>query len=99
MAPLTSSRRAFLKEVAGAGLVFVGCGLGAGVAAQPARSAGTSRRRVVVKGRRIKTVDVHAHCAVTKASALLRPSAARGAASDPLALDGQGLNARLSVMD
>jgi aminocarboxymuconate-semialdehyde decarboxylase len=57
-----------LKATAGAlaGLAFVGCHLA------PARAQGQARRReVVVNGRRAKTVDVHAHCAVPEALALL----------------------------
>jgi predicted TIM-barrel fold metal-dependent hydrolase len=97
MAP-PGTRREFLKEVAGAaGLVFVGCGLEA--AAQPRYPTGTPRRRVMVRGRRIRTVDVHAHCAVPKAAELLRPAAARAAAIDPLALSGQALTDRIGVMD
>ena len=42
---------------------FVSCG---GTAAPQAR-----RREVVVKGKRVKTVDVHAHCAVPEALALM----------------------------
>ena len=64
-----STRREFLQTTAGAlgGLAFVGCDL---LAASPAR-AQARRREVVVNGRRIKTVDVHAHCAVPEALALL----------------------------
>jgi len=92
------NRREFLKDVAGAaGLVFVGCGLAAG--AQSRRAANTTRRPVVVKGRRIKTVDVHAHCAVPKATELLRRPAANQGNDDPLPLDGQALAQRIAVMD
>jgi aminocarboxymuconate-semialdehyde decarboxylase len=42
---------------------FVSCG---GVGAPQGR-----RREVVVSGRRVKTVDVHAHCAVPAAMALM----------------------------
>ena len=57
------NRRRFLRYAAGAsaGVVCVGCGLGHALA-QPA--AVPTRREVTVNGRRIKTVDVHAHCAV-----------------------------------
>ena len=51
-----------------AGIAFVTCGLeggGGGAAAQP------RRREVVVNGKRVKTVDVHAHCAVPEAMALM----------------------------
>jgi aminocarboxymuconate-semialdehyde decarboxylase len=50
-----------------AGVAFVGCEqTSAAAAAAPAR-----RREVVVSGRRVKTVDVHAHCAVPEAMALV----------------------------
>ena len=64
-----TTRRAFLVDAVGAvaGLAFVGCGL---LAARPARAQG-ARRQVVVGGRRVKTVDVHAHCAVPEAMALM----------------------------
>jgi aminocarboxymuconate-semialdehyde decarboxylase len=64
-----STRRDFLQTTAGtlAGLAFVGCDL---MAASPA-GAQARRREVVVNGKRVKTVDVHAHCAVPEALALL----------------------------
>jgi len=67
------TRREFVKDVAGAmaGLVFVGCGLVAAAEAQPQSGSATPRRQVVVGGRRVKTVDVHAHCAVPEAMALM----------------------------
>ena len=49
------------------GLVFVACGLEAGPPAQ----ATPRRREVVVAGKRVKTVDIHAHCAVPEALALM----------------------------
>jgi len=54
------SRRTFLKKTAA--VVFTGCGL---VRAQ------TARRQTSLGGRRVKTVDVHAHCAVPEAMALM----------------------------
>ena len=64
-----STRRDFLQTTTGAlaGLAFVGCDL---LRAAPAR-AQARRREVVVNGRRVKTVDIHAHCAVPEALALL----------------------------
>jgi aminocarboxymuconate-semialdehyde decarboxylase len=92
------NRREFLKDVAGAaGLVFVGCGM---ADAAQARAAGTAARRpVMVKGRRITTVDMHAHCAVPRAVELLRRPAANQGPDDPLMLGGQALAQRLAVMD
>jgi aminocarboxymuconate-semialdehyde decarboxylase len=64
-----TTRRDFLQTSAGtlAGLVFVGCDL---LAASPAHGQ-PRRREVVVNGTRVKTVDVHAHCAVPAALALM----------------------------
>jgi aminocarboxymuconate-semialdehyde decarboxylase len=63
------TRRDFIEDAAGAvaGIAFVTCGLQAtgGAEAQP------RRREVVVNGKRVKTVDVHAHCAVPEAMALM----------------------------
>src|SRR5258708_5897468 len=96
---MTRHRREFLKDVvAAAGLVFVGRGAGGAMAAQSTRARG-ARRRVTVKGRLIKPVDVHAHCAVPKATALLRRPAATAGGDGPLVLDGQTLADRMAVMD
>ena len=64
-----TTRREFLGTTAGAlaGIAFVGCDL---LAAAPAR-AQAARRQVVVNGKRVKVVDVHAHCAVPEALALM----------------------------
>src|SRR5258708_15398381 len=61
-----STRRNFLKG-AGAGLVFCGCGIPMAAHAQSA----PARLPVMVKGKRIKTVDVHAHCFVEAAIDLM----------------------------
>jgi len=64
------TRGDFIEDAAGAvaGIAFVTCGLqggSGGAEAQP------RRREVVVNGKRVKTVDVHAHCAVPEAMALM----------------------------
>src|SRR3989449_3281992 len=66
---MTTTRREFLLTTGGAlaGLAFVGCDL---MTAAPAR-AQARRREVLVSGKRVKTVDVHAHCAVPEALALM----------------------------
>jgi aminocarboxymuconate-semialdehyde decarboxylase len=63
------TRREFLEETAeaAAGIAFVGCAL----TGAPAAQAQARRREVVVNGRRVKTVDVHAHCSVPEAMALM----------------------------
>jgi aminocarboxymuconate-semialdehyde decarboxylase len=54
-----TSRRSFLKGAGSlGGLVFCGCGLPFEAHAQKA----PARLPVMVKGKRIKTIDVHAHC-------------------------------------
>jgi aminocarboxymuconate-semialdehyde decarboxylase len=63
------TRREFIQDLAGAaaGIAFVGCG-----PVKPAQGqAAVRRREVAVSGRRVKTVDVHAHCAVPEAMALM----------------------------
>ncbi len=61
-----------MNGVAGAtgGVAFVGCDL---LNARHAHAQGATarRREVVVSGRRVKTVDVHAHCAFPEAMALM----------------------------
>src|SRR5579863_9277804 len=71
-----SNRREFFKEAAGAaaGIVFTGCGL---LNAAPQSATGVPRRRqVVVGGRRVKTIDIHAHCAVPEAAQLMNRNVA-----------------------
>jgi predicted TIM-barrel fold metal-dependent hydrolase len=56
-----TTRRSFLHGAGAAGIAFCGCGLSnAAHAQQPARQA--ARRPVTIGGRRVKTIDVHAHC-------------------------------------
>ncbi len=49
-------------------IVFTGCSITDAAARQP--QAGGQRRQVVINGKRVKTIDVHAHCIVPAASAL-----------------------------
>ena len=88
-----TSRREFLRDAgeALAGVAFVGCGLlpCAPACAQP------RRREVVVSGRRVKTVDVHAHCAIPEAMALL----GRKLAPQSLLMAPTSLADRLRAMD
>jgi aminocarboxymuconate-semialdehyde decarboxylase len=80
------TRRRFLET----GIVFTGCSL---LRAQtPAR-----RREVTVGGKRVKTIDVHAHCVVPEAMALMgargRPQTDLLIADDRLqAMDAQGID-------
>jgi aminocarboxymuconate-semialdehyde decarboxylase len=83
------------------GLVFTGCHLPTatpGYAEAPAGAQPRGRRReVVVSGRRVKTVDVHAHCGVPAAMALMGlkavPSLLMSQPADRLrAMDEQGID-------
>jgi aminocarboxymuconate-semialdehyde decarboxylase len=61
------TRRQFLTQ--SAGLCFVGCGIAGHAHAQaPAKASG--KREVLVQGKRVKTVDVHAHCQIPAAMAV-----------------------------
>jgi len=82
-------------------LVFTGCRLQSatpGYAEAPASAQPLGRRReVVVSGRRVKTVDVHAHCGVPAAMALMglkpAPSLLMSQPADRLrAMDEQGID-------
>jgi predicted TIM-barrel fold metal-dependent hydrolase len=80
-----TTRRDFLKAGAAAattGIVFCGCGLlRSAHAQQPTRHT----LPVMVGGKRIKTIDVHAHCQFREAGALLGGGAA-------LLADGRSFN-------
>ena len=57
------------------GIAFVGCDISAGAAAGAgggsAQPHAHGRREVVVNGKRVKTVDVHAHCVVPEAAKVI----------------------------
>src|SRR6266571_8520273 len=84
--PMTT-RRDFIRNSAGAmaGIAFVGCDL---LAARDAQAQPAGRRReVVVSGRRVKVVDVHAHCQVPEAMALMGMKLATPGSTLPPILD------------
>ncbi len=91
------SRREFIKDVASAGgLAFVGCTLtDASAQSPPAARTRPEHAPIVIKGRRIRTVDIHAHCAVPKAADLLKQQINPAA----LLLDGQPFSERIAQMD
>jgi aminocarboxymuconate-semialdehyde decarboxylase len=92
-----TTRREFLGGAAAmSGAVFVGCDLvPAHVHAQGAAGA-PRRREVVINGRRVKTVDIHAHCAFPEAMALLglsvKPDKLIMAPERLAAMDAQGID-------
>jgi aminocarboxymuconate-semialdehyde decarboxylase len=74
-----------------AGIAFIGCGLFPAAAQTP-----KPRRETVVAGRRIKTIDIHAHCAVPEAMALtnrkVSPEALVVSQDRIAAMDAQGID-------
>src|SRR5882724_12083967 len=94
------TRRNFIQNAAGAmaGIAFVGCDL---LSARDAHAqSGARRREVVVSGRRVKVVDVHAHCAVPEAMALMGLKlGAPGSSLPPVLHMAQAAPDRLRAMD
>ena len=62
-------RRGEEGEAGDAGLVFTSCS--ATNASQAQAAPGGARRQVVVSGKRVKTIDVHAHCVIPEALPLM----------------------------
>jgi len=90
------SRRDFLASTSAvAGLIFVGCE----IAGTPAAKAQPRRREVVINGTRVKTVNVHAHCAVPEALALMNLKLAGPQLRPDLDPQGDSLALRLKAMD
>ncbi len=60
----------------GPSLAFVGCEIGAsaGAGGGSGHVHAQGRREVVISGKRVKTVDVHAHCIVPEAAQLINHS-------------------------
>jgi aminocarboxymuconate-semialdehyde decarboxylase len=95
-----TTRRGFLGGMAATGAVFCGCDLldRPHLHAQPA----PRRREVAVNGRRIKTVDIHAHVAFPEVMALagarINPPTLAMSADRIKAMDEQGIDvAALSI--
>ena len=71
-----TTRREFIQQAAG--IAFTSCAMLDAAHAQPAAAHSGKRRQVVVAGKRVKTVDVHAHCVIPEAMALMAmPARAR----------------------
>src|SRR5438128_876285 len=67
------THRDFFDDAVGpvADIVFVGCSVADAAAPLAPSGSAAPHRQVVLGGRRVKTVDVHAHCAVPEAMALM----------------------------
>ena len=62
-----TTRRGFLKGAGAAGMMFCSCGMPGAAHAQ----SGGRKLPVMVKGKRIKTIDVHSHCLFRESIALM----------------------------
>jgi aminocarboxymuconate-semialdehyde decarboxylase len=89
-----STRRAFLARSATAGVAFVCCDLMGG---RPAH-AQAGHRQTVIAGKRAKVIDVHAHCVVPEALALMGMKLGTGSFRPDLDV-GTTLEGRLLAMD
>ena len=87
------NRREFFKEMAGAaGVVFGGCSL---LRAAQQSGGAAKHKPVILGGKRVKTIDVHAHCNVPEAVALM-PNPPAGQNLD---LTPERVPDRLQLMD
>jgi predicted TIM-barrel fold metal-dependent hydrolase len=96
-----TTRRDFLKTGAGAaaGIAFCNCGLlqSAHAQEQPPRQ----KLPVTVNGKRVKTIDVHSHCVIREATALLGEDGAKAVLPKVRGADEViiNLDQRLAAMD
>jgi aminocarboxymuconate-semialdehyde decarboxylase len=92
---IMETRRGFLKG-ATAGIVFCSCGL---LDAARAQHPVAKRLPVMVRGKRIKTIDVHAHCLFPEVGALMGQEAL--SVAGPIWVEQRFLNAdeRIKNMD
>src|ERR1700741_5284310 len=92
MLTMTTRREILGRAAALSGLALVGCGLAGSASAQ----APQRRREVVVNGNRVRTVDVHAHCHVPEANALMglkvQPPSLKVSPERIEAMDAQGID-------
>jgi predicted TIM-barrel fold metal-dependent hydrolase len=91
-----NNRRQFLSEAASAaGVIFTGCSLLDHRLAAQTLSA-SRRRQVRVGGRRIRTIDIHAHVIVPEATALMGVTTAP---DNPSVIDPGRVDTRFKTMD
>jgi aminocarboxymuconate-semialdehyde decarboxylase len=85
------------------GIAFVGCPLLSatpGHAPAPAAATAGRRREVTVNNRRVRTIDIHAHCAVPEAMALMGMKMGQpGSQSPPVLHMATNVGERLKAMD
>ena len=104
-----TTRREFIRRAATSGVVFCTCGLIDAAYAQGSHkhpNLGTTRKPVIINGRRVKTIDVHSHCLFRDAIALMGDEAksveppVKGAPEHYIPLsDTAAVEERLAAMD
>jgi hypothetical protein len=93
-----TTRRDFLNgtTAAATGIVFCGCGM---LEAAHARHPGGRRLPVAVNGKRIKTIDVHAHCYFRESTSLVGPESIFRPPTDATRDSFIEIESRLKAMD
>jgi predicted TIM-barrel fold metal-dependent hydrolase len=71
---MPTTRRDFIKRAGASGVLFCSCGL---LDAARAQAPARQHLPVMVNGKRVKTIDVHAHCLFREAVALMGEEASR----------------------
>ena len=101
-----TTRRNFLKATTAAatsGVVFCSCGLLQSAHAQNEHvREGGRKLPVIMSGKRVKTIDVHAHCHFREAGALLPPDQAAAAQLPPVKDAAEAfieIDKRIAAMD
>jgi predicted TIM-barrel fold metal-dependent hydrolase len=95
---MKSTRRDFLKSSAATGIAFCGCGM---LRSARGQSAARQTLPVSVNGKRVKTIDVHCHCHIPEAGAVLGDEGSKlqllpVSGGDEVYID---INKRLAAMD
>ena len=103
-----TTRRGFGRSVLG-GLLFCSCGMLDGAHAQQMRSqteGGGTVLPIMIGGKRVRTIDTHAHCLFQDSLDLLSPDAAKAALPNTkgvrehfVGAEGAGVEQRLRAMD
>ena len=98
-----ATRRSFLRTMTG-GFLFCGCNLfGLNALAAKHQSQSGPRRQVLVNGKRLRTIDMHAHSYVHDVWPLIKDrqelQSLATMANGPMALDAKTIDGRLKEMD
>jgi aminocarboxymuconate-semialdehyde decarboxylase len=102
---MNTTRRSFIRTAVGGGFAFCTCGLsGAHAFAATLQAPAPTRRQVMVGGRRVRTIDMHAHVWVDDVFPLIKDRkeidpALAGLGRSFMAIDAATLDRRFKEMD